>query len=519
MRFIGEMITRGARYYPDNLATVFKDIHFTYKELNDRVNQVGNALLKAGIRRGDRVGILCYNCHFYQEIFYGISKTGGVATTINWRLAPRELEFIINDAEVRILFVADRFWGQIEPIRDKLSTVKQYIMIGDPASDTIRYEKFLGSGSKEELRIDLDPHEPFWQLYTSGTTGRPKGVMVTHRNSLADTEHNIIGNRLNRDKQIWILVLPMFHIALKMMLIAAYVRAGMVFMDKFDPKEICETIEREKCTNLAIGPSMWQMFMNYPELDQYDISSLKYCSYSTAPMPPITIKRLMEKFPNIVFFSTYGLTEACSSLTILPNDQHVLDGPEHLHKRLASLGRPIDGVDIRIVDENGEDCPVGKIGEIIGRGDNIMKGYWRLPEETQKTLKEGWLYTGDMGYWDEYGYIYMADRKKDLIISGGENIYPKEVEDVIREVKGVVDVAVIGVPDEKWGEAVTAVVMKDPNSSVTGEDIIQYCAQNIAGYKKPKNVVLVSELPRNPVGKILKKVLREKYWQGRDTKV
>src|SRR4030042_5334802 len=200
------MISRGARYYPDNVATVFNDIRYTYKELNDRVNQVGNALLKADIKKGDRVGILCHNSHFYQEIFYGIAKTGGVAPTINWRLVPRELEFVINDAEVKILFVAERFWEKIEPIRNILPTVKQYIMIGEPAAGTIQYEDFVGSASKEEIRIDLAPEDPFWQLYTSGTTGASKGVAVTHRSSLANAEHVIIDRRMNRDNGIWLLI-------------------------------------------------------------------------------------------------------------------------------------------------------------------------------------------------------------------------------------------------------------------------------------------------------------------------
>lgn len=368
MRVIGDLVTRPARYYPNELATVFKDLHFTYRELNERVNQVGNALLNAGLAKGDRVGILCYNSHFYQEIFFGIAKAGLVATTINWRLAPRELEYIVNDAGVKILFVADRYWGQIEPIRDRLSTVEQFVMIGEAVPGTIRYEDFRGSASKEEITLDINPHDPYWQLYTSGTTGRPKGAMITHRNSLADAEHNIIGNKLNRDNQVFILVYPMFHIALKIMLFAAYVRAAVVFMEKYDVKELCETIERERCTNLALGPSMWQIFMNFPDLNKYDLSSLEYCSYSTAPMPASLIKKLMERFPGITFFATYGLTEAASSLTILSNDQHVPEGPEFLTRRLGSLGRPIDGVDVRIVDENGQDCPPGVIGEIIGRG-------------------------------------------------------------------------------------------------------------------------------------------------------
>lgn len=516
---VGELITRAAKYNPNKLASIFKDVRLTYQELNVRVNRVGNAILDAGYGKEDRVGILCHNSHFYQEIFLGIGKSGAVATTINWRLSPRELDFVINDAEVKLLFVADRYWAQIESIKHKLPTVKQYVTIGAPVPGTLKYEGFVGSSSEDETRANVNPHDTFWQLYTSGTTGRPKGVLLTHRSLLADSEHHVIGNRLNRDDVIWLQVLPMFHIALKRIIIAAYVNATVVFQDKFDLKEVCELIQKEKVTSIMMAPTMWQFFMDYPDLDRYDLSSLMYCTYSTAPMPVVLIKKLMKKFPNITFFSSYGLTEAGSSLTILPSDQHFLEGPEHVVRRLSSLGRPMMGVDIRIVDENGNDCSPGKIGEIIGRGENIMKGYWKLPEETQKTIKDGWLYTGDMGYWDEYGYIYMADRKKDMIISGGENIYPNEVEQVIREMDGVKDVAVIGVPDDKWGETVKAIVVKAPDSKLTEEDIVKYCSLNIASYKKPKSVDFVDDLPRSPTGKVLKKVIRDKYWEGRERRV
>jgi long-chain acyl-CoA synthetase len=516
---IGDLIATGAKYYPDKLATVYKDVRLTYKELNDRVNLIGNAILKSGLGKEDRVGIICHTSHFYQEIFFGTVKTGAVATTINWRLSPRELEFIINDAEVKLLFIADQFWAQIEPIRDELVTVKQYVIIGESVPGTTNYEDFRSSSSKDEIDVDMDPDDTFWHLYTSGTTGRPKGALLTHRNLYADTQHNIIGNRLNRADPVYCMVLPMFHIVLKLIIIAAYTRAAMVFLDQFDLKEMCEAIEKEKVTFLFLGPTMWQTLIDYPDLDRYGLSSIRYAAYSTAPMPVVLLKKLMRKFPDITFFSTYGLTEGGSSLTILPEDQHLLDGPDYMVQRLGSLGRPLIGVDVRVVDEDGRDCPPGKIGEIIGRGDNIMKGYWKLPEETKETLKDGWLYTGDMGYWDEYGYLYMADRKKEMIISGGENIYPNEVEQVIREIEGVEDVAVIGVPDDKWGEAVKALIIKSPGSGLTGEDVIRYCSQQIAGYKKPKSVEFISEFPRSPVGKVQKKVLRERYWEGRERKV
>jgi len=516
---IGDLLTRAARYYSDKPATIYKDIRLNFKELNESVNRIGNAILNSGITKGDRIGIICHNSHFYQQIFFASVKIGAVITTINWRLAPREMEFIITDAEVKLLFIAKQFWPQIEPIKDKLKEVRHFVLIDGDIPDTIQFEDFLGTATSDDIQLSIPDTATVWQIYTSGTTGRPKGVLLTHHGLLVDAEHNIIGNKLNLDKSIWIQILPMFHIALKFMIIALYVKACVVFIDKFDLKLLCEAIEQEKSTRLIMGPTMWQLLADYQDLPNYDLSSLKYCAYSTAPMPPTLIKRLIQLFPDMIFYSTYGLTEAGSTLTILPADQHILNGPDHLVKRLSSLGRPIDGIDIRIVDDKNDECPPCKIGEIIARGDNIMKGYWKLPEETKETIREGWLYTGDMGYWDEYGYIYIADRKKDMIISGGENIYPNEVENIIREIEGVVDVTVIGVPDDKWGEAVKAIIVKSKGSILNEKDIIGYCATNIASYKKPKSVDFVKEIPRSPVGKVLKRELKEKYWQGYKRKI
>jgi len=520
MRTLGDLVKYSGRYYPERLGTIYRDVRLTYKELNERVNMVANGLLSEGVKKGDRIGVLCHTSHYFQEIFYGIAKTGAVTTTLNWRLVPRELEFVIDDADVSLLFVAEQYWPNVKEIRETLTKVKKIIIIGAPVPGTINYDQFIKGSSKEEVETDIARDDAVWQLYTSGTTGKPKGVILTHRSILTDLEHNIIGNKLNVDNAVWLNPLPMFHVASKNVFLAGYVHATLVQMDKFDLKEICENIEREKCTHLlTIPPTVWQNIMEYPELYKYNLSSLKYGSYSTAPMPMSLIKRLKEKFPSITFFSTYGLTEAGSSVTILPADQNVTEGPDHIRRRMGSLGRPMYGVDVRIVDDTGNDCPPSIAGEIIARGDNIMKGYWKLPEETANTVKDGWLYTGDMGYWDEYGYIYMQDRKKDLIISGGENIAPKEVEDVIRQIKGVIDVAVIGIPDEKWGEAVKAVVIKSPSAELSENDVINYCSKDLAGYKKPKSVDFVDEFPRSPVGKILKKDIRATYWKDREKKV
>ena len=515
MRTIGDIVRYSARYYPERLGTIYKDVRLTYRELNDRVNKVANGLLHEDVRKGERIGIICHTSNCFQEIFYGIAKTGAVATTINWRLTPRELEFVIDDSDISILFVAEQYWSNIVAIKEKLTKIRKFIVVGKNAAEATEYDEFIGNSSKKEVSVEIARDDAVWQLYTSGTTGRPKGVVLTHRSILSDLEHNIIGNKLNVDNAVWLNVLPMFHVASKNVFLAGYVHATLVQMDKFDVKEVCEVIEKERCTHLlTIAPTMWQSIMEYPDIDTYDLSSLKYGSYSTAPMPLVLIKKLKEKFPAITFFTTYGLTEAGSSLTILPADQNITEGPEFMRKRMGSLGRPMYGVDVRIVDDSNNDCPPGVVGEIIGRGDNIMKHYWKLPEETESTLKDGWLYTGDMGYWDEFGYIFMKDRKKDLIISGGENIAPKEVEDVIKEIEGINDVAVIGVPDEKWGEAVKAIAVKNAGVELTESDVIDYCAKNLAGYKKPKSVDFVDELPRSPVGKILKKDIRAKYWEN-----
>jgi len=523
MRTVGDVVRYSAKYYPDKLATVYQDIRLTYSELNERVNRVANGLLKLGVKKGDHVGVVCHTSHYFQELIFGVVQTGAILSPINWRLTAREIQFIANDAEMNIIFVAERYWAQVEPIKDKLPKLKHIIMIGDPIPGTIHYEQFLANSAKDEIEIDVERDDVAWQLYTSGTTGRPKGVMLTHRNLLTDTEHNIIGCKYNTDEDgVWIHAMPLFHIAARRLIVTAYLHITIVLMDKFDVEEFCKSIEKEKCTFTTMAPQMWQRLLDDPAIDKYDLSSLKHASYSTAPMPVVLLRRMRKKFPGITFFTTYGLTEAGSSLTILPADQYVDDGPDYLVKRIGSLGRPMYGVDIRVIDDKGMDCPPGVVGEIIGRGDNIMKGYWKLselPQEAHDTLRNGWLYTGDMAYQDEYGYLYMSDRKKDLIVSGGENIYPKEVEDVIREVKGVSEVVVIGVPSDKWGEAVKAIVIKEPGAEVTGGDIINYCSNNLAGYKKPQSVDFTDDFPRTTTGKILKKDIRARYWEGKEVKV
>lgn len=516
---LGDLIRRASTYHPEKLACVFKDVRLTYKELNVRVNSLANALLRLGISKQDRVGILSYNSNCFEEVFFAVAKIGAVTVTINWRLSPREISYVINDSEAKIVFVGEQFIDKLTHIKSELSSVKKIVCIGRKIGDAISYEQLIESAQAAEPQIDTPVDEVVWQIYTSGTTGPPKGVLLSHRNILADCEHNIIGNRLNRDNAIHLQVYQMFHIPMKRIIYTTYIVGTTVFLERFDVDRLCQLIEREKVTDLGMAPAMWESLMNYPGISRYDLSSLKYASYSTMPMPRSLVARLIERFPNIIFFSTYGLTEAGSSLTILPASDHVLDGPEWLLRRLKSVGRPMMGVDVRIVDEQGRDCPVCVAGEIIARGDNIMQGYWKLPRETAEAIKDGWLYTGDIGYWDDRGYIYLVDRKKDMIVSGGENIYSCEVENVIYELEDVVEVAVIGVPDPKWGEAVKAMVVKAQGSALTENDVIDHCVENIASYKKPKSVDFVKSLPRTCTGKLVKKVLKDKFWRGTEGKI
>jgi acyl-CoA synthetase (AMP-forming)/AMP-acid ligase II len=313
-------------------------------------------------------------------------------------------------------------------------------------------------------------------------------------------------------------VLPMFHIAIFGPINNMFLGGTNVFLHGFDFEPFLSCIEKERVNVLALTPVIISFLLSYPELEKYDLSSLESIGYAAAPMPLPLLKKAIETF-GCRFSQAFGMTEMSPVMTILTPDQHVTEGPDYKLKRLESVGRPIVNVEVKVVDEAGKECPVGTTGEIIGRGDTMMKGYYKMPEATAEAIRDGWYHTGDMGYFDEYGYLYIVDRKKDMIISGGENIYPKEVEDCIQQMPGIADVAVIGVPDEKWIETVKALIILEPGVELTEEAVIRHCRANLASYKKPTSVEFMAGFPRNSMGKVQKHRLREPFWKGHERKL
>lgn len=517
------LINRAVRQYPDNMALVYQNHRLTFRELNHRVNQLAHALYKQGIKKGDRVGILLKNCTHFIEIDFALSKTGIVRVPLNARLADSDHEYMLNDAEANTLIFGNDFTDTVGRIRSRLKTVNTFVRVSNglvesALSDTLEYESFILDHSPEDPPSNIEEDDLHTIFYTSGTTGKPKGVMLTQRswanvtiNLILDygpiTEHDVILNLQPLSHGAGFFILPFFIRG-----------ATNILVPEFNASLIFETIERERVSVLKLVPTMLYQLLESKEKSNYDFSSLHSIIYGGSP---IAVDKLIEA---VTFFGKkltqlYGQAEAPMCISTLSKEDHHIEGPEEITKGLASAGKPLTNVEVKIVDEDGEEVSTGSIGEILVKGDHIMKGYWKLPDETAKTLRNGWIYTGDVGYSDSRGYIFLVDRKKDIIISGGFNIYSREIEDTIRSHPDVQDVAVIGVPDDKWGEAVKAVVIPRKDVSLKEEEVIDFCRSKIAGFKKPKTVEVVAELPYNPYGKIQKSLIKERYWKGFDRKI
>jgi long-chain acyl-CoA synthetase len=514
---LGDFLIRASRWFPEKTATVFEDTRMTFAQLNGRVNALSHVLMDMGVKSQDRVAVLCQNSHYFLEAFFGIAKINAVSTNLNWRLSPKELAFVLEDSGANVVFLSRRFEAAYPTLRELAGNRCRFVAIEGSLPGAEDYEALIARYPSEEPAVEVGHEDVVLQMYTSGTTGRPKGVMLSHKNIVANAVNTMIEMEYGRRIKL-LSVLPLFHIALYAVLNCVFVGGTTVFLHGFNPQTVLSVIEKEKITRLSFTPAMFALLLEHPDFDKSDLSSVEFIGYASAPMPRALLRRAMEKF-KCDFCQSFGMTEMSPVMTVLPPQDHVLDGPEYKVRRLESVGRPICNVQVRVVDEKGAICPPGEVGEIIGRGDTVMKGYHRMPEATAAAIRDGWYYTGDLGYMDEYGYLYIVDRKKDMIISGGENIYPKEVEDVIARLEGVVEVAVIGVPDEIWGESVKGIVVKAPGAELTEKDIIERCKVNMASYKKPKSVDFVTELPKNAMGKVLKDVLRERYWKDKERKV
>lgn len=518
---IGKLLTKSARTYPNNLAIAHGQRRLTYAEFNARVNRLANALREMGIQRGDNVAILQYNYPETLESIFACFKAGYGTVPINFRLHPKEFAFIIDHSEAKAVIISSEFNDTILGIRSQIPKVINFITLSGAEGDFWDYGALLSEKSDRFVDIDVHPDDTAWLFYTSGTTGIPKGAMLTHRNLMAMIMNfyaDICPGFGPKDATLH--AAPLSHGSGMYALPSVAKGAANVILNSksFDPDLIFKTIDKHQITNMFAAPTMIKLMVESPSLEKYDLSSLKALNYGGAPMLVEDLKEAVRKLgPCLV--QLFGQTESPMTITGLPQKDHVSDGSVKQMERLASAGFERTDVEVKIVDLDEAECSAGQIGEIVTRSDMIMKGYWRNEEATEAVICDGWLHTGDMGYMDEQGYLFIMDRSKDMIISGGENIYPREVEEVLVKHPAVREVAVIGVPDSKWGEAVRAFISVVDGASVTEFELIRFCRDHIAAYKKPKSIDFVNELPKNNYGKILKRELREIYWKNQTRKV
>ena len=520
---IQDLISRNLIINPGKTAVFFEGKKFTYREFNTRVNCITNALLDMGIKKGDRVSIITQNCNQSMEMYFAAAKGGMIICPVDFRLREREMSHVINHVAANTVIFGEEYTGIINSIQPQLKTIRNYICIGSANGEHKKniydYEDLIVSSSSEEPDVAVSDDDLFAILFTSGTTGLPKGVMLTHKNLLSISTNMVISLGIKPDDKN-IVITPLFHgAAIWPMLTHFYMGATTGTMRTFDVKRLLELIQKEKITNFNSVPTIILRLLNYPHLKEYDLSSLRWVVYGGAPMPVELTHRALDIFGDLLLFTQiYGQTESFVA-ALLPQEDHYISDSEVKKRRLGSCGRQIINTEARVVSEDGNDVSPGQIGEIITRSDCVMKGYWKMPEETSKVIKNGWLYTGDLATVDDEGYIYILDRRKDMIISGGENIYSREVEEVIYTHPAVFECAVIGVPDDEWGESVKAIVALKEGEKISEHEIIDHCKTNLASFKKPKSVEFVESLPKTTSGKITKAKLRDKFWTGYDRKV
>ncbi|MFT3855793.1 MAG: long-chain-fatty-acid--CoA ligase [Ilumatobacteraceae bacterium] len=499
---------------PDQVALVQDDRTLTWAELYERAQKMANLLASLGVGPEDRVAMLEKNGIEHFEVFFGAALLNAVCVDVNWRLAPPEVEYIVDDAGAKVFVVGADFVPVLDAIEPNLTTVKRTLVIGRDYAEALAAAP-TGDPGNQSATSDVA-----FQLYSSGTTGRPKGVLLSNANLVALVSQSIDTVSLD-ETSVNLVAMPLFHIGG-----GGWATAGMwtgcksIIVRDLDPAKLVELFAEAGITNAFLVPAVLQFMLGVPEVADHDYPALRSILYGASPISEAVLAGAIATF-RCDFIQAYGLTETTGTIVNLRPEDHHLDGPRrHL---LRSCGKPCPGTVLRIVDTDTQrECEVGEVGEIWARGPQIMKGYWNMPEETAKSITDGWFHTGDAGYLDADGYLYIHDRVKDMIVSGAENVYPAEVENVLMGIKGVADVAVIGVPDERWGETAKAMIVRSPDEAgvaLTEQAVIDHARQHLAKFKCPTSVDWVDALPRNPSGKILKKELRAPFWEGRERNV
>jgi acyl-CoA synthetase (AMP-forming)/AMP-acid ligase II len=504
---------------PDKEAIIFEDKRLTYSDLNSRANRLGNALAAWGVGRGDRVGIMQVNTSEVIETYFACAKIGAIFVPLSFRGRAEEIRHMVNASQCKVVLVGARYLPLIDDLRSTLDTVEHYVSLEGTGEGWEEFESVISDASDDEIFTEVDDQDTTILMFTAGTTGLPKGVMLTYDSVGSYSLNNV--TPLDADEiEKNILTVPLYHVAgMQAVVSAIFGCRTLVVQRQFDPEGWMKLVQEEQVSRAMMVPTMLKLLLEHPSRPNYDISCLETLTYGAAPMPKEVIKRAIAELPGTRFINAFGQTEASATITALMPEDHVLEGtPEEIEiklNRLSSIGKPLQGVEIRIVDEDGEEVAVNDTGEIVARGSQLMKGYWQQEAETAQTIRNGWLFTGDLGYKDDEGYIFLAGRAKDFIKRAGEMISPEEVEQTLMSHPSVDEAAIIGIPDDEWGERVRAIVVLKNSADPVGEaELIEYSRQRLASFKKPESVIFSGEpLPRNPMGKVLKRDLRQQYDQ------
>ncbi|MEM6914263.1 MAG: fatty acid--CoA ligase [Pseudomonadota bacterium] len=514
---LGGIARNHAHLRPDRVAAKFEGRTTTYSQFDKHTNKVAHALLASGVQKGHRVGFLAKNSDYYFEVLFGGAKMGAVTLPIGWRLAPAEIAHILEDGQVSLLFVGVEFGDLVKEAVKECGHPVHIIALEGASNEG--FVDWRDAQSTEDPDIEISQSDTVLQLYTSGTTGRPKGVMLTNNNLLelwsTSRDAGLEWNQWS-DEDVALVAMPIAHIGGTGWGIVGLLNGvGLVIVREFDPTTVLGLMEKERVTKLFLVPAALNFLIQTPGAQDVDFSRLKIIFYGASPIPVDLLRQCMEVF-GCGFCQQYGMTEACGTIVYLPPEDHDPQG----NQRMRSAGLPMPGVELKIIGGDGQSLAPNEVGEVVLRSPSIMRGYWNNDRATKETIDDdGWLRTGDAGYLDTDGYLYIHDRVKDMIISGAENIYPAEVESAMFGHPDIADVAIIGVPDDKWGEAVKAVVVLTPGAEANVDAILDFTRARIAAFKVPKSVDFLQELPRNASGKVLKRTLREPYWAGKDRAV